>query len=111
MGRVVVSAIMTNDGPRYFTTTTTDTSDSGVLTPSELTTAAWPTTNVILVSDPPPTVNVKRTVMTANFYDDSSRSMCGFCRGRKYDPKHRGASRKCQRCRGQGYTIFCRIKR
>lgn len=97
---------------RYLTTTTTaDTSDGVcVVRPSQLTDTSWEGTNVIAVCAPP-TVKAKRSIMTANFSEESNRSLCGFCCGKKYDPKHRGASRKCQRCRGKGFTVVNRIKR
>lgn len=88
-----------------------------------VTVAASPTTDATLIGNwavdrtaaPDGNVSderVRRTVMTADLFPcESDRAICGTCRGKKFDGRHRAAARKCQRCRGKGYTEFSRIKR
>ena len=57
-------------------------------------------------------VTRKRSMMTAAFGDgDAHSGVCGDCRGKGYDPKHRGNTRRCLRCKGRGAVEFSRIKR
>lgn len=42
---------------------------------------------------------------------EPTRAICGDCSGKGFDPKHRGCSRRCQRCRGKGHTVVGNTKR
>lgn len=56
---------------------------------------------------------VGAALMTApvRLYREPTKAICGDCSGKGFDPRHRGCSRRCQRCRGKGHTLVGSTKR